>query len=41
LKDPSEAIGKTDADFFSEVHAQQALADEQQIMKTGNPMLDA
>jgi PAS domain S-box-containing protein len=40
LKDPSEAIGKTDADFFSEVHAQKALADEQQIIKTGNPMLD-
>jgi PAS domain S-box-containing protein len=41
LKDPSEAIGKTDADFFSEVHAQKALADEQQTMKTGNPMLDS
>jgi PAS domain S-box-containing protein len=35
-----EALGKTDADIFTEEHAQQALADEQAIMRSGQPLLD-
>lgn len=34
-----EIIGKTDSDFFSEEHAQKALADEQHVMETGEPLL--
>jgi PAS domain S-box-containing protein len=33
-------VGKTDFDFFANEHAQQALADEQEIMRTGQPVLD-
>ncbi len=39
LADPSEAIGKTDADFFGSEHAQAALADEQAIIRTGQPVI--
>jgi len=39
-RQPEDYIGKTDADFFSEVHADQALADEQNIIHTGKPLLD-
>jgi PAS domain S-box-containing protein len=39
LKSPEEAIGKTDADIFSSEHAQQALEDEREIMRTGIPVL--
>ena len=35
-----DALGKTDADIFTEEHAQQALADEQEIIRTGQPLLD-
>jgi sigma-B regulation protein RsbU (phosphoserine phosphatase) len=38
LADPQQAVGKTDADYFTEPHAKQALADEQAIMRTGQPM---
>ena len=38
LKDPEEATGKTDFDFFSEEHAQQAFDDELEIMRTGEPI---
>jgi len=38
LSDPQQATGKTDADYFMAPHAQQALADEQAIMRTGQPM---
>ncbi|MEZ6136206.1 MAG: PAS domain-containing protein [Pirellulaceae bacterium] len=39
LKDPDSAIGKTDADIFTEEHAAQARADELRIMETGQPVV--
>ena len=39
LSDPSEAVHKTDFDVFSAEHAEQAFADEQQIIRTGQPIL--
>ena len=39
LKDPQQAVGKTDRDFFSEDHALQALEDEKQVMSTGQPII--
>jgi len=38
LNDPQEAVGRTDADYFTAPHAEQALADEQTIMRTGQLM---
>jgi two-component system, sensor histidine kinase and response regulator len=35
LDDPKQAVGKTDADFFTGEHANQALEDEQKIIRTG------
>ncbi|MGQ9627821.1 MAG: PAS domain-containing protein [Anaerolineae bacterium] len=40
LSDPAEAAGKTDFDFFSEEHAQQAYMDEQEIVRTGQPLIN-
>jgi diguanylate cyclase (GGDEF)-like protein/PAS domain S-box-containing protein len=40
LKDPSEAFHKTDFDMFSEEHAKQAFADEQEIVRTGTPIVE-
>jgi PAS domain S-box-containing protein len=40
LQDVDQVIGKTDADFFSPVHAQRARADELAIMETGRPLID-
>jgi two-component system, cell cycle sensor histidine kinase and response regulator CckA len=39
LSDPSDAVGKTDFDFFTKHHAQPAFDDEQKIIKTGLPLL--
>jgi diguanylate cyclase (GGDEF)-like protein/PAS domain S-box-containing protein len=35
LAGPEQAVGKTDSDIFSSEHADQALADEQEIIRTG------
>jgi PAS domain S-box-containing protein len=35
LKNPEEAVGKTDFDFFIPEHAQDAFNDEQEIIRTG------
>lgn len=40
LEDPSEAIGKTDFDFFAAEHAGAAYADEQRILRTGVPLIE-
>ncbi|MEM1068677.1 MAG: response regulator, partial [Planctomycetota bacterium] len=37
--DPREALGKSDADFFTKDHARKALDDERRIMETGEPIL--
>jgi len=39
LSDPSQAVGKSDADFFTEEHARQAYADEQEMVRTGRPVV--
>jgi sigma-B regulation protein RsbU (phosphoserine phosphatase) len=36
---PEECVGKTDFDFFAPEHARQALADEQEIIRTGKPVI--
>jgi len=38
LNDPEQVVGKTDFDFFSHEHAQQAYEDEQLIIRTGVPI---
>lgn len=40
INNPDEAVGKTDFDFFSKEHAKQAFEDEQNIIKTGKPIID-
>jgi PAS domain S-box-containing protein len=40
LAEPAEAVGKSDFDFFTAEHAKQALADEQEIVRTGKAMVD-
>ena len=39
LRSASEAVGKTDGNFFTEKHAQQAYHDEQGVMPTGKPII--
>jgi len=39
LRDPAQAVGRTDADFFAPDHAAAALKDEQEIMRTGQPIV--
>jgi hypothetical protein len=39
LRHPDAAVGKTDFDFFSKEHAQQAFEDEQRVMSTGTPII--
>ncbi len=40
LNDPSLAIGKSDFDLFAHEHASQAFLDEQNIIKTGLPVIN-
>ena len=39
LADPHLVVGKSDADFFTPEHAQQALADEQRVMQASQPLV--
>jgi PAS domain S-box-containing protein len=39
LPDPQQAVGKTDADFFTALHAAEALLDEQQVMQSGQAIV--
>lgn len=39
ISDLSEAIGKTDFDFFTDEHARQAYDDEEEIFRTGKPVV--
>ena len=39
LKNPEDAYGKTDADFYGAEHARSALEDEMGVMRTGEPIL--
>jgi PAS domain S-box-containing protein len=39
LADAADALGKSDADFFTQEHAQQARADECEILRTGRPIV--
>ena len=39
LADTAEAIGKSDFDFFTEEHARQAYLDEQEVIRTGQPLV--
>ena len=38
LKNPAEAVQKTDFDFFTREHAQQAYRDEQNLIASGKPI---
>jgi diguanylate cyclase (GGDEF)-like protein/PAS domain S-box-containing protein len=37
---PALAVGRTDFDFFTDEHAAQAFRDEQEIMRTGKPLVN-
>jgi PAS domain S-box-containing protein len=39
LTDPAEAMGKTDFDFFTSEHAEEAFRDEQEVMRTGRTIV--
>jgi diguanylate cyclase (GGDEF)-like protein/PAS domain S-box-containing protein len=39
ISDPAQLIGKTDFDFFTAEHAQQAFRDEQEIIRSGKPLV--
>ena len=39
LANPEQAIGKTDYDFFTEEHARATYHDEQEIIRTGQPII--
>ncbi len=39
LVSPADAVGKTDFDFFTAEHAQRAFDDEQEIMRTSEPLI--
>ena len=40
LEGPADVLGKTDADLFAPTHAHAALRDEQEILRTGRPLVN-
>ena len=40
LNDPAELLGKSDQDLFTSEHAQRALEDEREIIRTGKPLIN-
>jgi len=40
LEDPQAAIGKTDFDYFTLEHAEEAFQDERRIIETGEPLIN-
>ncbi len=40
IKDLQDAIGKTDFDFFAKAHAEESFRDEQELIRTGLPIID-
>jgi PAS domain S-box-containing protein len=40
LREPSEAVGKSDFDFFSNEHASQAFSDEQEVIRSGQALVN-
>ena len=39
FEDPSQVVGKTDADIFTSEHASQARADEDDVLRSGKPII--
>ena len=39
IDDPQDAIGKTDFDLFTEEHAELAAKDDQEVMRSGRPVI--
>ena len=39
VESPDDVVGKTDFDFFDETHARAAFEDEQEIIRTGRPLI--
>ncbi len=40
LADPAQAVGKTDSDYFTPEHAEQSLRDEQEVLRSGRPIVN-
>lgn len=40
LEYPSQAVGKTDFDFFTQEHARQSYRDEQEVLRTGQAIVN-
>jgi phosphoserine phosphatase RsbU/P len=40
FEDPADLLGKSDADLFAPEHARAALRDEQEILRTGRPLVN-
>jgi diguanylate cyclase (GGDEF)-like protein/PAS domain S-box-containing protein len=39
IAEPAQAVGRTDFDYFAADHAAEALRDEQEILRTGRPLV--
>jgi len=40
IKEPEDAVGKADFDFFTADHSRAAYADEQEVIRSGKPLID-